>query len=559
MAELPWWKTGVIYELPVASFADSDGDGIGDLRGIIGKLDYLNDGTSASLGVDTIWLTPINTSPLRDFGYDVADYCAIDPRFGTMADFEELLELCHARGIRVMTDLVLNHTSDEHPWFQESRSSRDNPKRDWYIWRDGKAPGKPPNNWVSVAEGRAWQLDKTTGQYYYHAFLPFQPDLNWRNPEVKAEMLGVLRFWLDKGVDGFRLDLINFLYEDELLRDNPPRLGPRPYFWQHHEFDRSRPESIEETRELRRVTDEYADRALMGEVCTDVRDDAVAYLGEDDDALHLSFYLDFARRRWTAEHFRESVDWLEAHLPAGAWPCYYLNNHDLSRTFTRLGGGRAAEARAKVAAAMLLTLKGTPIIYGGEEIGMPTSRVPRRAMKDPVGTLYWPLSQGRDGSRTPMHWNAGRHAGFTSGEPWLPVDRFYTTRNVESQAVSPDSLLGWYRRLIRLREGSAALQAGSYRAIEGVPRGVYAYLRESDAEKFAVLLNFTARAITLRGRAAELAGAGRRTLMSTHGAPGDADGRAGGGDGGPGDADGRSRGARVRLHPYEARIVGIDA
>jgi len=542
MSDLPWWKRGVIYEIPVASFADSDGDGKGDLRGIIQKLDYLNDGTASSLGVDAIWLTPTNASPMRDFGYDVRDYYSIDPRFGTMADFGELLEACHERGMRLMTDLVLNHTSEEHPWFVESRASRDNPKRDWYVWRDGRAPGKPPNRWVSVAEGSPWQYDDATDQYYYHAFLDFQPDLNWRNPEVRREMLNVLEFWLDKGVDGFRLDLINFLYEDELLRDNPRRLGRRPYFWQHHIYDRSRPESLEAARDLRGLCDTYPDRALMGEVCTDERDDAVAYLGDGSDSLHLSFYLDFARVRWSAERFRESVGWLEKHIPAGGWPCYYLNNHDMSRTFTRLGGGRYAEARAKVAAAMLLTLRGTPVIYAGEEIGMPMSKVPRRVMKDPLGTKYWPLSHGRDGARTPMQWSAEKNAGFTSGEPWLPVDPSYAHRNVEDLDRDPDSLLNWYRRLIRLRSERLALQAGSYRVIEDTPKGVYAYLRESGEQRIAVLLNFTSRTVTFAKQMDALYGAAWKTLVSTHGAEGEPTPHGG-----------------IRLRPCEVLILETSA
>ena len=541
MPHVPWWKKGVIYEIPVASFADSDGDGMGDLRGIIEKLDYLN-GTDSSLGVDAIWLTPTNASPMRDFGYDVRDYYAIDQRFGTMADFEELLEACHGRGIRLMADLVLNHTSEEHPWFVESRSSRENPKRDWYVWRDGRAPGKPPNRWVSVAEGSPWQYDSATDQYYYHAFLDFQPDLNWRNPEVREEMLGVLRYWLEKGVDGFRLDLVNFLYEDELLRDNPRRLGRRPYFWQHHIFDRSRPESLEAASDLRRLADSYPDRALMGEVCTDERDDAVAYLGDGSDTLHLSFYLDFARVRWGAERFRESVGWLEEHIPAGGWPCYYLNNHDMSRTFTRLGGGRFAEARAKVAAAMLLTLRGTPIIYAGEEIGMPMSKVPRRVMKDPLGTKYWPLSQGRDGARTPMQWDASPNAGFTRGEPWLPVDPCYTTRNVERQSADPGSLLTWYRRLIRLRAERPALHVGDYRVIDDVPRGVYAYVRQWENERLAVVLNFTSRAVTLPERLDGSAVGAWTTLLSSH------DGEAG-----------PARGGGRRLRPHEVLILEAGA
>ncbi len=515
-AEEPWWMRGVIYQIAVRSFSDSDGDGNGDLRGILRRLDYLNDGTPRSLGVDALWLTPVFPSPMRDFGYDVSSYRDINPLFGDMSDYEELLSECHRRGMRVIMDMVLNHTSDEHPWFRESRSSRDNPRRDWYIWRDGRAPGKPPNRWRAVVEGSAWEWDPVTRQYYYHAFLPFQPDLNWRNPEVREEMFDIVKTWLEKGVDGFRLDLINFLYEDELLRDNPSRPGLRPYDWQRHVYDRSRPESLETVRELRRILDAYPERMMMGEVFTDTREDAVAMLGGGTDALHLSFYLHFARRRWSAEAFRESVGWLESNIPAAGWPCYYLNNHDLPRSYTRLGRGGDAEARARVAAAMLLTLRGTPIIYYGEEIGMPQSRIPRSSMDDPIGKKFWPLPVGRDGCRTPMQWSADEHAGFSRAEPWLPVDPSYVERNVERQDADPASLLNWYRRLIRLRGEKPSLRAGGYRAVGGVPRGVFAYLRELEEEKVAVLLNFTPRALSLAVGTREWDGTRFQVLLSTH-------------------------------------------
>ncbi len=513
MPETPWWKHGVIYQIAVSSFADANGDGRGDLRGIIERLDYLNDGTGASLGVDAIWLTPIHPSPLSDFGYDVCDYRSIDPRFGTMEDFEELLAECHRRGMRVVMDLVLNHTSVEHPWFVESRSSRDNPKRDWYIWRDGRAPGKPPNSWVAVSEGSAWEYDTATGQYYYHAFLPFQPDLNWRNPEVREEMFGVTRYWLAKGVDGFRLDLVNCLYEDAELRNNPPKLGPRPYLAQKHLHDLSQPESLVVASELRGLVEDFGDRVLMGEVLTETPDVCVDYLGDGTDRLHLSFYLDFIRNTWSAEGFRRSVRWLEEHIPPDAWPCYYLNNHDLPRSFTRLGR-RNPRARAKVAAAMLLTLRGTPILYYGEEVGMPTSRVPRKLLDDPIGQKFWPLRVGRDGSRTPMHWSASENAGFSAWESWLPVDSSYRTRNVEDERARPDSVLTWYRQLLSLRTASPALNSGDYHEIVGVPKGVFAYSRQAGAEEVAVYLNFTAK----RVECAPPEGRAWRVLASTHGA-----------------------------------------
>lgn len=521
MADPPWWQTGVIYQIAVPSFADANGDGRGDLQGILEKLDYLNDGTPSSLGVDAIWLTPINTSPLNDFGYDVSDYYSINPAFGTMQVFEELLSACHERGMRVIMDLVLNHTSSEHPWFVESRSSRDNPRRDWYVWRDGRAPGKPPNDWIAVVEGSAWEYDAITGQYYYHAFLPFQPDLNWRNPEVRREMLGVVSYWLDKGVDGFRLDLINFLYEDEQLRDNPERLfGLRPYLAQKHVHDFSQPESLEVARDLRRLADERGDRALLGEVCSDRPEDCISYLGDGTDRLHLSFYLDFIRQKWSAAGFRDSVGWLEQHLPPGGWPCYYLNNHDLTRTFTRLGARGVAGARAKVAAAMLLTLRGTPIIYYGEEIGMPESIVPRRKMSDPLGPKFWPLGVSRDGCRTPMQWSGESNAGFTASAPWLPVDGSYAIRNVESEDGDPNSLLSWYRRLIHLRKEKRALATGTYRRLDVARSGVFAYERVSEGKRVVVLLNFTSHKCAVTIPEIARCESAWETVLSTHSAAG---------------------------------------
>ncbi|MRS12259.1 MAG: DUF3459 domain-containing protein [Actinobacteria bacterium] len=537
MTAMPWWKSGVIYQIAVSSFADSDGDGRGDLRGIIGKLDYLSD----TLGVDAVWLTPVNTSPLQDFGYDVADYYAVDPRFGTMADFDELLGECHARGIRVIMDMVLNHTSEQHPWFAESRSSRDNPKRDWYVWRDGRRPGRPPNRWVAMVEGSAWEFDAASGQYYYHAFLPFQPDLNWRNPAVRNEMLRVVEFWLEKGVDGFRLDLINFLFEDEACRDNPRSFGWRPYFWQKHVRDRSLPESLETARALRRLTDRFEDRAMLGEVCTDDPAEALAYAGDGGDTLHLPFYLDFALRPWGAKPFRDAVAWMEGHVPSGGWPCYYLNNHDLKRTFTRFGGGSDADLRVKVAAAMLLTLRGTPILYYGEEIGMRQSAVPRGALDDPVGKRYWPLEKGRDGSRTPMQWSADPGAGFTTGTPWLPVDPSYPYWNVEGEREDPDSVLNWYRALLGLRRKHLALQTGTYRALDSMPRGVFGYVREADGRTVTVLLNFRGRTSEPL-RLAEHAASSTEVLLSSRRRKRVAGGRDG-----------------LRLAPYEVLVFGATA
>jgi alpha-glucosidase len=513
MAQLrPWWQRGVIYQIAVPSFADSDADGMGDLPGVLGRLDYLR-GTAESLGVNAIWLTPIHASPMRDFGYDVADYRALNPRLGSIDDLRDLLRASHDRGLRVLMDLALNHTSDEHPWFVESRSSRTNPKREWYVWRDGRAPGKPPNRWRAAVEGSAWQYDATTEQYYYHAFLPFQPDLNWRNPAVRAELFDVVRYWLEEGVDGFRLDLVNFLFEDELLRDNPFKLGLRPYLAQHHLHDFSQPESIETVRQLRDIVNEYPERALLGEIFSDRPGDTIAFLGDGTDALHLAFYVDFIRQPWRARDFRRSVDWLESRLPVRAWPCYYLNNHDLPRSHSRLGTRAHGDARARVAAAMLLTLRGTPILYYGEELGMPTSDIPREAMDDPIGRKFWPFRVGRDGARTPMHWSAESNAGFTDGTPWMPVDPSYSQRNVAAQSTDERSLLSWYRRLIALRSATPALHSGSYRGVDS-HRDVFAYVREAEGQSVGVALNFAARP-----RPLPRAFQGWSALLSTHAEP----------------------------------------
>ena len=515
-AQIPWWKRGVIYQIYVRSFADSDGDGIGDLRGIIEHLDYIKDDSEDSLGVDAIWLTPIYPSPLADYGYDVSHYTAIDPVYGNMQDFEELLQECRRRDLKVILDMVLNHTSSEHAWFKESRSSRDNPKRDWYVWRDGGTPGKPPNRWLSVMEGSAWTLDDETGQYFYHAFLPEQPDINWRNPEARKAMLDACRFWLDKGVDGFRLDVINYLFEDEQLRDNPKKVGMRPYEMQKHVYDRCQPEDHDVVRELRDLLDEYPGAMMVGETYTDDPAEAAAYLGDGTDQLHLAFNFDFAMTKWSARRFQRSIGRWEELIPEAGWPAYFLSNHDMPRHISRLGRLGDRERRARVAAVMLLTLRGTPFLYYGEEIGMPSSSIPRKSLRDPVGIRFWPLPVGRDCARTPMQWNGDANAGFSQAEPWLPVDKSYRKVNVDAQIREQDSLLSFYRRLLRLRKEKPALQVGRYRALPGADMGILAYFREGEEGRIAVLLNFTNRPFTLNGKAAKIEGGPWKILLSTY-------------------------------------------
>ena len=428
-----WWQTAVIYQVYPRSFQDSDGDGIGDLAGIVARLPYL-----AELGVDALWLSPIFVSPMADFGYDIAGYTDIDPLFGSMADFDALLAGAHARGIKVLLDFVPNHTSDRHPWFLESRSSRSNPKRDWYIWRNGAPGGGPSNNWLSEFGGPAWAFDERTGQYYYHAFLAAQPDLNWRNVETRAAMHEVMRFWLRKGVDGFRVDVMWHLIKDDALRDNPPnpdyREGEPPYRRLLPLYSADRPEVHEVVRGLRAVVDEFPARVLIGEIYLPV-ERLAAYYGRDLAGAHLPFNFSLLETPWRAPAIAQLIDSYEAALPAGGWPNWVLGNHDRPRLATRIG-----PEQARVAAMLLLTLRGTPTLYYGDEIGMRQSALPPDAARDPAA-LHVP---GRDGARTPMQWDGSTFGGFSTARPWLPLAKDFTANNVARQRADPGSLLNLY-------------------------------------------------------------------------------------------------------------------
>lgn len=529
-----WWRDGVIYQIYPRSFADSNGDGVGDLPGILARLDYLNDGTPHSLGVDAVWLSPVYPSPMADFGYDVANYHDIDPVFGTLDDFDRLLDEAHKRGIRVIMDWVANHTSDQHPWFLESRSSRDNSKRDWYIWRDGRGPGKRPNNWQSVFGGPAWTWDETTGQWYLHLFLPQQPDLNWRNPQVRQALFDEARFWLDRGVDGFRLDVADAYYKDAELRDNPFKLGLRAFDRQKHLYDWNQPETHQAHKELRKLLDQYPERMAVGEVSPET---AASFYGNGADELHLAFNFAFLRCPWDAGAFQRVIEAWERALPPGAWPCYVLSNHDVVRHYSRYAAGRFSDARAKVAAALLLTLRGTPFLYYGEEIGMRQGRIPRSELLDPPGKRYWPFYKGRDGCRTPMQWDDGPNAGFTTGKPWLRVNPDYRQVNVAAQSRDPDSVLSFYRRLIWLRKATPALRRGSYLALIQRPVGQLAYLRQTADQAVLVCLNFFSRPATVELDPARLPATRWRLLLSST----------------PREAD-IVHGSHIRLAPYEAAI-----
>jgi len=483
-ASATWWRDGVIYQIYPRSFADSNDDGVGDLPGIIAKLDYLH-----WLGIDAIWLSPIYPSPMADFGYDVSNYHDIDPIFGSLTDFDRLVSEAHTRGIRLVLDLVMNHTSDQHPWFIESRSSRDNPKRDWYIWRDPKN-GREPNNWESVFGGKAWQFDEHTGQYYLHLFVPEQPDLNWRSPQVKEALFGECAFWLDRGVDGFRLDVAHMFVKAIDLPDNPRKFGLRGYDRQDHSHHVNLPETHAIWREFRQLLDRYPERMAVGEV---EPTGAEGYYGDGANELHLVFnFAMLHQRRWDARAFCDLVQAWYDKLPPGAWPCWVLNNHDNRRSISRYAAGESTEARAKVAAAMLLTLRGTPFLYYGEELGLPEGKIPHAEIVDPPGLKYWPIYKGRDGCRTPMPWDATLNAGFSSARPWLRVNPDYARVNVESERHDPNSLLNYYQRLIALRRTSPALQHGTYRALNQ-PGDVYAYERAASDQCLLIALNFSSR------------------------------------------------------------------
>ncbi len=508
---LHWWQRGVVYQIYPRSFKDTTGNGVGDLQGVIEKLDYLHD-----LGVDAIWLSPFYPSPMADFGYDVADYCDVDPLFGDLATFDRLVAEAHRRGLKIIIDWVPNHTSDQHPWFIESRSSRDNPKRDWYIWRDPAPGGGPPNNWGSFFGGPAWTYDAQTGQYYLHQFCKEQPELNWRNPEVKAAMLDTLRFWMRRGVDGFRMDVIGLLIKDKDLRDNPPNPNAPPNLPENDLFSRLlqvynmyQDENHAVMREIRQVLDEYDDRCAIGELWGPLPE-WVRYYGERGDELHLPFNFRLKDdTTWDAQSMRAVVDALEAALPDFAWPNYVLGNHDSPRLASRFGG----QAQARVAAMLLLTLRGTPTLYYGEEIGMENVPIPPEKIQDPQGRNLGP-ERTRDICRTPMQWDAGPNAGFCPAgvEPWLPLAADYATRNVAVLSADPTSILTLYKRLLHLRRATPALYGGRYRPLDVEPDDVYVYLREDGAQRYLVALNFTAAPCTL-AIPGETAG---RVILSTH-------------------------------------------
>jgi alpha-glucosidase len=516
----PWWKHAVFYEIYPRSFADSNNDGIGDLNGITSKLGYLE-----RLGVNAIWITPCFPSPQVDFGYDVADYENIDPMYGTLKDFDHLMAEAKLHHIRVILDFVVNHTSDKHPWFLDSRSSRTSAHRDWYIWRDGKGPRQPPNNWESTFGGSAWQWDTKTKQYYYHYFYPQQPDLNWRNPAVEKAMFDVTRFWYKRGVAGFRLDAVDTLFEDPDLHNNPILPGTdkfgRPNM--ENKYNSKLPEVHTELEKLRTVADEYG-AILIGETWTQNVDELKEYYGEHNNELQMPMDLMFTKLPFSAEVYRKHIAAVDA---AGGWPVYVISNHDIVRSYTRYGDGKHNDDIAKLMAGFYLTLRGTPIMYYGEEIGMQNNDPKRREdVKDPIGKLGWPKEKGRDGERTPMQWTPGKNAGFCTVKPWLPVPPSAATHNVETEEKDPHSILSFYKHVLALRHTDPALVEGDYKALNEDDPNVLSYLRHYKDEAVLVVLNMSSEAheasfdLTKEG----FAGTKMKTLLANRGSavPGEA-------------------------------------
>ena len=496
-----WWRGGVIYQIYPRSFADSNGDGIGDLPGITARLEHV-----ARLGADGIWLSPFFRSPMRDFGYDVSDYCDVEPMFGTLDDFRALVARAHALGLKVMIDQVLSHTSDQHPWFVESRASRDNPKADWYVWADARDDGTPPNNWLSIFGGSAWQWDTRRCQYYLHNFLSSQPDLNFHNPAVQDAILATVRFWLDLGVDGYRLDTANFYFHDAELRSNPGRGAPdpnkpdpavnpfNPYGWQRHLYDKSRPENLVFLQRLRALLDQYPDTTMVGEIGDDDGLARVAEYTAGGDKLHMAYCFDLLGERHDAP-FVHGVLERFGRIVGSGWPCWALSNHDVTRVATRWGGPEPDPALLRLALALQASLRGSVCLYQGEELGLPEADVPFEDLQDPYGITMWPQYKGRDGCRTPMPWSAeAPDLGFGSGaaRPWLPLSEAQRALAVDRQEADPGSMLQATRRLLHWRRTQPALVHGELMLLP-VHEQVLAFVREHQGERVLCAFNLSAQ------------------------------------------------------------------
>jgi alpha-glucosidase len=524
MQSTVWWQYGILYEVYPRSFQDANGDGIGDLQGILQRLDYL-----VELGIKGVWIAPFYPSPMADFGYDIADYCNVDPIFGTLADFDQLLRAIHERGLKLILDFVPNHTSDQHPWFLESRSSLTNPKRDWYLWRDPAPDGGPPNNWLSNFGGSAWTKDGS--QYYCHSFLKQQPDVNWRNPELREAMFNVLRFWLDRGVDGFRVDVMWMLIKDDQFRNNPinPASAPDSPASQRllPVYNTNRPEVHAIVAEMRAILDSHGDRLLIGEIYLPF-DQLAAYYGQDLKGAQLPFNFHLIQSPWSAGAIAQVITEYEAALPVGAWPNWVMGNHDQSRIAARIGS-----AQARIAAMLLLTLRGTPTMYYGDEVGMTDGSIPAAEVQDPAEKNEPGKGMGRDPERTPMQWDSSQFGGFTTGTPWLRLGADYATVNVATLSAQNDSVLSLYRVLIELRNGTAALNSGRVEGVAGNGQ-ILRYERVDDGLRFAIVLNFSQR----HEEAPIAAGS---IVASTHT-----------------DRSGDAVASRVSLRPFEGLVIRLS-
>jgi len=499
MSDSTWWRGAVIYQIYPRSFLDTDGDGVGDLPGIIERLDYV-----ASLGVDAIWISPFFKSPMADFGYDIADYRQVDPLFGNMADFERLLVKAHSFGLKVMIDQVPSHTSIAHEWFRESRENKTNAKADWYVWADAKDDGTPPNNWMSIFGGVAWRWEPRRQQYYLHNFLASQPDLNFHNPQVQAAALDNLRFWLDKGVDAFRLDAINFCFHDRQLRDNPAkpeseRVGrgfspDNPYAFQYHYYNNTQPENLAFLEELRALVELYPGTATLGEISAE---DSLTAMADytSGKRLHMAYSFELLGDDFSAAHIRRTVEALESRLTDG-WPCWAISNHDVKRVLTRWGGETPTPRLARMLTALVASLRGTVCIYQGEELGLPEAELRFDQLRDPYGIAFWPNFKGRDGCRTPMPWSELDGAGFSSAAPWLPIPTCHRVLAVSRQQADPDSVLSGFRNFMQWRKTQDALRSGTIRFLEA-PEPLLVFLRKTPGRTLLVAANLGADAAVI--------------------------------------------------------------
>ncbi|QLE85467.1 alpha-glucosidase [Shewanella sp. Scap07] len=501
MSQVSWWRGAVIYQIYPRSLNDASGDGVGDLRGIINKMDYI-----ASLNVDAIWISPFFKSPMKDFGYDISDYRCVDPMFGTMEDFDELIEQAHSKGIKVVIDQVLSHTSDQHQWFTESRTSKDNDKSDWYVWADPKEDGSAPNNWLAIFGGCAWEWEPRRSQYYLHNFLTSQPDLNFYNPDVRQAVLDNVKFWLDKGVDGFRLDAITFCYHDHLLRDNPAKPADKrqgrgfsednPYAYQYHYFNNTRPETVEFIEELRQLIEQYPGVVTLGEVSSEDSLATMAEYTQGTKRLHMAYSFELLTDDFSARYIRETVEALENSIGDG-WPCWAIGNHDVKRVATRWGKGEFSDEMGKMLNALLCSLRGSVCSYQGEELGLSEADIPFEQVQDPFGIAFWPMFKGRDGCRTPMPWQANQPSGgFSTQAPWLPVPNEHLNRAVDIQSIDSSSMLSSYQRLLDWRKAHPVLIFGGIKFFD-VSDDVLLFEREYQGVRYLVGFNLTANSTTV--------------------------------------------------------------